>query len=473
MSDLRYTRNPRYVRRKRRKSPFRARRVFAILGFVLLFGLVFGGLMILGRNGFFGKRIAEVSTSKATEISTTAKETTLPTKTQVTELIAQAQRLALGYDYDKALELLRENPELGSDEEVVAEIAKIEETKSTLVKADVNNIPHVFFHSLIVDTSLAFDGDSDSDGYNQVMTTIDEFNKIIQTLYDKGYVLVGLHDMGTLEDDGNGGKKMVAKDIMLPPGKQPIVISQDDVNYYEFMEGDGFASRLVIDTDGRVTTQMDHADGTSTIGDYDMIPLLNHFIDQHPDFSYRGAKAIIALTGYNGVFGYRTDSTYADKNPNIEADRETVRQVAQALRDDGYEIASHSWGHRHLGKISEAHFHEDSQKWEDNVETLVGDTDILIFPFGTDVGDWHPYSEDNSRYTYLRGLGFHYFCTVDSAKAWVQFGKDNLRQGRRNLDGYRMWRDITEPDNPKLMDLFDSNVIFDKARPTPVGVIRS
>lgn len=472
MSELHYTKKDRYVRRRRKKRSFIARRIFALLGLMLLFGLIFGGLMVLGRKGVFGKKIADVSKSTATE-TTTMEETTVSEQTQVADLIAKAQRLALGYDYDKALALLQEDPQLAENVEVAAEIAKIEETKSTLVRAEISEIPHVFFHILIVDPALAFDGESDSDGYNQVMTTVNEFNAMIQSIYDKGFVLVGLHDMATLEDDGNGGKKMVTHDIMLPPGKKPIVISQDDVNYYEFMEGDGFASRLVIDTDGRVTTEMDNADGTSKIGAYDMIPLLNKFIDEHPDFSYRGAKAIIALTGYNGVFGYRTDETYIGKNPNIEADKEKVKQIAQALRDDGYEIASHSWGHRHLGKISEEHLHDDSQKWEDNVETLVGDTDILIFPFGTDVGDWRPYEESNSRYTYLRGLGFHYYCNVDSAKAWVQVGKDNLRQGRRNLDGYRMWRDITEPDNPKLMDLFDSNVIFDKSRPTPVGVIRS
>jgi hypothetical protein len=41
-----------------------------------------------------------------------------------------------------------------------------------------NNVPHIFFHSLIVDTSRAFDGDGDSKGYNLYMTTVDEFNKM-------------------------------------------------------------------------------------------------------------------------------------------------------------------------------------------------------------------------------------------------------------------------------------------------------
>ena len=34
------------------------------------------------------------------------------------------------------------------------------------------------------------------------MTTIDEFNKITQSMYEKGYVLVSLHDMATFHEDG-------------------------------------------------------------------------------------------------------------------------------------------------------------------------------------------------------------------------------------------------------------------------------
>ena len=62
-------------------------------------------------------------------------------------------------------------------------LAACEETKSTLVRADVNKITHVFFHSLIMDNSKAFGGDADSKGYNQVMTTKSEFLKILDSMY--------------------------------------------------------------------------------------------------------------------------------------------------------------------------------------------------------------------------------------------------------------------------------------------------
>lgn len=62
---------------------------------------------------------------------------------------------------------------------------------------------HVFYHILIKDPSKAFDGDYKEADYNQVMTTIDEFNKITQTMYDKGYVMVSIKDMAKADDNGN------------------------------------------------------------------------------------------------------------------------------------------------------------------------------------------------------------------------------------------------------------------------------
>ena len=55
------------------------------------------------------------------------------------------------------------------------------------------------------------------------------------------------------------------------------------------------------------------ADGTVVTGDYDVVPILDSFIKEHPDFSYHGRKGILAMTGYDGVLGYRTDGAYKSK----------------------------------------------------------------------------------------------------------------------------------------------------------------
>ena len=50
-----------------------------------------------------------------------------------------------------------------------------------------------------------------------------------------------------------------------------------------------------------------------------MVPLIDRFVEEHPDFSYRGAKGIVALTGYNGILGYRTDSSYETRPDDLDA----------------------------------------------------------------------------------------------------------------------------------------------------------
>lgn len=388
-------------------------------------------------------------------------------------LLDQADRMAAGYDYDGAIALLQEDDEFSGHADVAAAAAGYEATKETLVEQNISQIPHVFFHSIIMDTSKAFDGDSDAKGYNQVMTTKSELDKILNEMYQRGYVLVRLHDMAQEVTDQDGSTRMVKGRIMLPPGKKPFVMSQDDVCYYPYMDGDGFASRIIIGKDGKPTCEMVMDDGTVAVGAYDLVPILEAFIQEHPDFSYRGARAVLAFTGYEGILGYRTAASYKDSNPNYEEDRRQAALVAQCLRDQGWELASHSWGHRYLGQIDMDSFKADTNKWESEVESLIGPTDIILYPFGDDISDWHPYSMENERYAYLHSVGFRYFCNVDASQTWVQVGDDYLRQGRLNLDGYRMWQDIAAAQEGgsgkrRLDHLFRAEDVFDPARPTPV-----
>ena len=109
---------------------------------------------------------------------------------------------------------------------------------------------------------------------------------------------------------------------------------------------------------------------------------------------------------------------------------------------------------------------EDNRKWQERVAPLIGGTDILIYPFGADIADWHPYTNDNERFNLLWASGFRYFCNVDSSPYFVQKGNDFMRMGRRNLDGYRMWQDMTVKNHTS--DLFNAADIFDPDRPTPV-----
>ena len=389
-------------------------------------------------------------------------------------VLLNAQIMYAQYNYDAAIQYLKSQPDFDVNKDYMDLAAKCQVAKGSLVEYPLEQVTHVFFHTLIKDTSKAFDGDSDEAGYNQMMTTIDEFNRIIQILYDKGYVLVSPHDMATVNEDGT----MSRGKILLPEGKTPFVLSQDDVSYYHYMDGDGFASRLVLDENGQVKAEYIEDDGTVSVGNYDMVPILDEFISQHPDFSYRGRKGVLAMTGYNGVLGYRTDIAYKtgenlqdnqreflESHPDFDYEAEVAEatKVAEAMKATGWEFASHTWGHMNATDRSAEDLQTDTEKWEAYVAPILGKTDMIIFAFGADIGGWEGYSMDNPKFAYYKSRGYNYYCNVDSSQYFVQITDEYFRQGRRNLDGYRMYY------NPDLLsDLFDVSEVWDSTRPTPV-----
>lgn len=388
------------------------------------------------------------------------------------KILKKAKLLAVQYNYDKAIKTIKKYENYSEYEDMVKAVKKYEKIKKTCVSWPLEEVTHIFYHTLIKDTSKAFDGDYKEGDYNQVMTTIDEFNKITQTMYDKGYVMVSIYDMATVNEDGT----MSPGEILLPPGKIPFILSQDDVCYYHYMDGDGFATKLIVDEDGKIRNEYVEDDGSISVGDYDMVPLIDRFVEEHPDFSYRGAKGIVALTGYDGILGYRTDIEYKRKeslqddqwqfleeHPDFDFEEELkqAKEVADAMKKDGWIFASHTWGHKNVGEVSLERLQTDTQKFKENVDPLIGGTDIIIFAFGSDLAQIEDYSGE--KFEYLKSSGYNYYCNVDSSKYFVQIRDRYFRMGRRNLDGYRMYY------NPELVeDLFDASEVFDKSRPTPV-----
>jgi hypothetical protein len=378
------------------------------------------------------------------------------------DIVVRADRLALGYQYEDAINLLKGYQ--GSEGDytrypVLTEaIERLEKQQSELVLYggsydSITQINHIFFHSLVADPKKAFDGDSRAKGYNMYMATIKEFNQIIEKLYEDGYVLVNMSDL-TEKVNKDGSESYQEAKIYLRNGKKPMVLSIDDVSYYAYMDGDGFAKRIIIDENGKSSCEM-VADGSIITGAYDIVPLLDEFVEEHPDFSYRGAKGLIALTGYEGILGYRTNDT---KSPTYEEDRKTAKKVAEALKAEGWEFGSHSWGHKNMQTESVELLKRDTDRWLEEVEPLIGKTDVYVFPFGADMEQTvGPYTGD--KYHYLRKKGFHLFLNVYS-KPWMQIRKDYVRMGRRPIDGQAM---LQFPE--RLKDLFNPKDILDPDRP--------
>lgn len=416
------------------------------------------------------------STEIATETDSASVSTVQPDEASV---ISEAERHAAMYDYESAIACLQASELYATSQAMQTAATGYEATRAACAAWTPDQVTHIFFHTIIWDASKAFDGDQDAEGYNQYMVTMDEFSAIMHSMYEKGYVMVSMHDMCTVNEDGT----VTQKSIYLPSGKIPFVLSQDDVSYYHYMDGDGFAQKLILDENGDVKCTYLEGDGTVSVGDYDMVPWIDTFVDEHPDFSYHGHKGTIALTGYEGILGYRTDEVYRtqeaerltswqkaflEANPDYDwqADVDSAAAVAEAMKADGWEFASHTWGHINPLAKGIENVKTDTQRWLNNVGTIVGDTDIIIFAFGADISDWEPYDDTNEYFTYLKENGFSIYCCVDSTRYWVQMGSNFMRMGRRNIDGYRMYY------NPDLLsDLFDVSAVWDALRPDTVAQI--
>lgn len=475
MADIRSRRSRRY-RQQRNQIIL----LLAILGVVIvvILGIIIG---MLSQNG-------KPNDGNGTEVGATPSTQEKEKDEKLKALIAEADRLAMSYDYDGAIEKIKTWVDYELEVELMDRIDDYELTKASCKRVNISEVTHIFYHSLVVDPEKGFDPKKYSgEGMNQWMTTVDEFNAITQEMYDRGYVMVSLHDLYTITTDENGNQVMKEGNIYLPEGKKAFVLSLDDLSYYHSYDGHGIATKLVIDENGKVVNEYIDKNGDIVYGAYDCVPLMDAFIEKHPDASYRGAKGTIALTGYNGILGYRTDETYSMEyvnNPsydldrdkeqwllahpdfNLEEERAEAKKVAEAMKANGWTFASHTWGHQAVGNKSLNSLKADNERWQKNVKPLIGDTNVIIFAHGQDLGSWGNYDLSNEKVQYFMDQGFNVFCNVDGSREhMVWFGKNYLRQGRRNLDGLRFYYNLKGSQN-NLSDLFDVEEIVDPLRPS-------
>lgn len=337
-------------------------------------------------------------------------------------------------------------------------------------------VEHIFFHPVIAYPKWAFfDGPatkSEKEGLDDWMVTVDEYNAILQSVYDKGYILVAIEDVWS-EITDESGAHMVRNTLMLPEGKKPLIISFDDVNYYKYMLEQGFTSKLVVGEDGQIWAECTdpYTRETFLTQDLDATPLLDNFVLAHPDFSLNGAKAVIGLTGYQGILGYRTQTDRDVTDPaalaafeaNRQREIEAVKPVIQRLKETGWTFASHSWAHINLSNKSLERVKDDTQRWYDEVGSLVGPTTVILYPYGgrPDGNDW---TQTGPAFRYLQGTGFRILVSV-GVNSFSYIKKDisavicdrlhpdgtTLRWSRdRYLQFYDAWEIIDLENRPNL-----------------------
>lgn len=437
---------------------------------IIIIGIA--GLMILiFIFGAISRNLSSKDDANGTESS--ADQATLEQQEAET-LMAQAAELAAVYDYQGAIAALNSfSGDMTTIEGMVEKYNEYSEAFAALVPyTNMEYVTNLSVNMLIADLDRALADSDYGDRLNRNYITTGEFTAILESLYEKGYMLISMSDVATKTVDADGNVTLTAGKLYLPEGKKPLLLTQTGANYNTYLvdgdgdgladkDGSGFASRLILDENGELTCEMVDSAGNTVTGAFDLIPILNDFIEKHPDFSYRGAKAIIAVTGYDGLFGYRTDPETATLlgEEYYQQQLSAVTAIIDAVRADGYEIACYTYDLANYGEMDLSEIQADLKLWSDEVTPLLGSVDILVYPNGSDIaGTNTKYS--SKTYDYLKSFGFTYFIGQDSAtSAWGQLTESYLRQTSRRLAGNLLYYSYSY-----YTDLFDGQAVLDPAR---------
>lgn len=400
-----------------------------------------------------------------TESSIAAQQEQDRLNDELNRLISEAAELAKHFDYDSAIAVLDQFS--GN----MYDFANLSDRYTEYVTANKNlilwenpaEVLNLSFQPLIADSVRAYADSTYGTSYYNNYITVTEFSKILLQLYENGYILVGLDDI----DTENG-----MMHLRLPEGKKPLIITETHVNYNTYMidgdgdklpdkDGAGFASKLILDENGKLTCEMVDSTGSTVTGAYDIVPILDAFVEAHPDFSYKGAKAVLALTGYDGLFGYRTSSSAADffgqafHNQEVAA----VKKVIEAVKKAGYELACYSYDNEPYENLTVDQIKTEMKKWNDEVVPLLGAVDTFVFCRNSDIAE-NSVAYTDEKYQAISSNGFtKYIGFSKDGNKWYNDYGNYIRMGRILVTGSNI-----KNNSSWFNGIFDPYSVLDASR---------
>ena len=437
-------RDPNNPRRRRKKSKLQIFKevylppIIACVCLILVLSFAIGALS----NVMESRRLADAEKDKQMAAASEAADL----EAEEYEILMDAAKIqASGYDYQGAVDLIDTfSGDITKYPDMQALRAEYVTAQTQLVEhRDPSMIPNLSFHVLIEDLERALKDESLGGKYNRNFVSTAEFKQILEHLYANGYVLVDFNsfvEAASLNDT----EQYITKPIYLPAGKKPIMITETMVNYFEYMidpdkdgtpdaKGAGFANKLVVEN-GEVKASYVDASGNNLVGDYDLVPILESFIKTHPDFSYRGARAILAVTGSEGIFGYRVSTSYIASKGQSWYDEEcsAARELVQALRNKGYTLACFTYANKAYSGYTAAQIQAEMQEWTKNITPVIGQIDTFVFAQESNLSAYN-----GAAFDVLHNTGFRYFI-ASGTQPWAAVESTYVRQNRLMVTGRTM-----------------------------------
>lgn len=450
--------NPRRRRKKSKLQIFKEAYLPAILACLTLVLLLVFCIGAIG-NAIERKQINDLAEQQASMEAEREAEREME---ELEYLLREADTMAAGYDYEGAVRLLESfSGKMEDYPDLVSMKSEYVNAQSSLVEwNDPSVIPNLSFHVLVHDATRAFTDKQYGGKYNRNFVTTEEFSRILDQLYVNGYVLVDFDSFVDSATSTDGSTQtFYSGSIFLPQGKKPVMITETMVNYFTYMTdkdedgayGDGFANKLVVDSTGNVKAEYTDASGQVQVGDYDLVPILESFIEAHPDFAYRGARATLAVCGYDGIFGYRINtSVIATQGQDYYANEVAgAERVVAALRHAGYTLACYTFGNEDYKKFNANQISEDMKNWTNQITPVLGDVNVLVYAQTSDIGDY-----TGNKFTVLHNAGFRFFVT-NGDEPVTTINSTFVKQSRLMVTGNALaWKSST------FSELFDCNAVL-------------
>lgn len=353
--------------------------------------------------------------------------------------LQKGEELFIRYFYDEAINKLKEDPNI-IDYRISEKINEYTIAKNELIKYE-GPIEHIFFHSLILYPEYLFpDLNKIDTGYNAGFIYKRELDKILPKLLERDYVLYDIKELFKKNSFG----VMEMQDIYLPIGKKPLILSIDDPSYHYKI---GFAKKLIL-YNGKLMNEVITPDGDTILSyDGDVELVIENFIEKYPEFSYKGARGTIATTGFNGIFGYDLKTDFS---------KQSAKEVVEELKRKGWTFASHSYTHNrknffsNSSKVSNIKY--DTKKWKEEIEPIVGNTNIFIAPFG--------YMLKGEGLEVILDNGFDIYCIVGISPK-ISVNDRYALMSRNEIGGYALFMYKKEINNR----FFNPDEVIDTHRP--------
>ena len=384
-------------------------------------------------------------------------------ETMYEPMLAEGEHMLQTYKFYSAEQLFSDLAVIFPEDDIIKSNLLTATSYTGEVKEYRGPIEVICVRSLIADTDVAFSGRFRSKDTGMYLTTY-EFEKILENLYERDYVLVDPENLV----DASDPTFLFERNLRVPKGKKPLVVVIENLQYSCAAYNCGTCRRLVLNDENQVCGEYVNAAGETVVSrTAESIGILDVFVEKHPDFTFDGAKGIISVSGHEACFGYlvaageiedRNAALSAAKlpqinptNDDIDYSRERVTDIVKILSENGWKFASCTYDYIEDCRNTEKQvLMDDTVKWLDQIGSLFGEVHMLVYPNGNYI-----YGTDD-RAVYYKNLGFRIFFG-GGATPYYTYGDNYLYLDRAMMSYNTLSRKA-------YAGLFDYTEIIDPAR---------